>query len=269
MEGEVLEPVSYFLPLSPIGYPSLPMVCILTTSHPSKAIEKKATNYGSSISGQTYQPSPKALPSTARKPVVKRSNSLPASSTLANSGTKAIPLTPLGGKRYPGTNQANGSAIKAVTGGGISRAKSTTSSSTTRASKGIPNTATGSRQKALPRATTTSSSFTTKKTPPTPTYTPTKPPPPNNPNTTIFPRAPPPTTPKTAVKPFAPKPFVAPVAHSKTADAKPRPYPGTNTLPGQASKTPVSAPQKKKMMKPVPRLGPQVQAGQKMMHIAI
>jgi len=42
-------------------------------------LEKKATSYGTAITGQTYKPTAKALPSTARKPVVKRSNSTPAS----------------------------------------------------------------------------------------------------------------------------------------------------------------------------------------------
>jgi hypothetical protein len=69
-------------------------------------IEKKATGYGTAITGQTYQTSAKALPSTARKPVAKRSNSLPASSTA---GPRPV-------SKYPGANQVGG-AKKAATGG--------------------------------------------------------------------------------------------------------------------------------------------------------
>lgn len=66
-----------------------------------------------------------------------------------------------------------------------------------------------------------------------------------------------PTAKKTAVKPGQSKPF-SPQQESR-GEAKP--YPGTNTLPGQGNKTPV------KKYKPAPRLGSQVQPGQKMTHI--
>lgn len=69
-------------------------------------IERKFSNYGSALSGQAPQkPSAKALPSTARKPVVKRSNSTPASNK---------PTT--GGIKYPGTGAAK-KPLPSVTSG--------------------------------------------------------------------------------------------------------------------------------------------------------
>ncbi|KAH3990760.1 hypothetical protein HBI25_165000 [Parastagonospora nodorum] len=73
------------------------------------SIEKKATGYGTSISGQTYHPSPKALPSTARKAVVKRSNSVPAGSKVSAVG-KSVPV---GANKYPGGKQVNNTTKKA------------------------------------------------------------------------------------------------------------------------------------------------------------
>lgn len=69
-----------------------------------------------------------------------------------------------------------------------------------------------------------------------------------------------PTAKKTAVRPGQSKPFTPP-KQSRPVDTS-KPYPGTNTLPGQASKTPV-----KRTFKPAPTLGSQVQPGQKMTHI--
>lgn len=62
---------------------------------------------------------------------------------------------------------------------------------------------------------------------------------------------------KAPVRPGQSKPF-SPAQDNKSAV---KPYPGTNTLPGQAGKTPV------KKYTPAPRLGSQVQQGQKMTHI--
>jgi hypothetical protein len=63
---------------------------------------------------------------------------------------------------------------------------------------------------------------------------------------------------KAPVKYGMPKPFTPPV-ETKKPDAK-KPYPGTNTLPGQAPKVPVQ----NQRLKPLPRLGPQVGQGEKM-----
>jgi hypothetical protein len=256
------------------------------------AIEKKATTYGSSISSQTYQPSPKALPSTARKPVVKRSNSVPASN---KPGSKAVGPTPVGTSKYPGRSQANGAtgtAKKAVTGSvnGVGRTAGGVTGGATKAIGGVTGGATktlggvaggatrtlggvtggatnaiggvtGGSQKALTGAT---SSFKGPTSAPAPNKTLPKPYPnanglskPNSGN--AFPSS----GSKTAVKPGQPKPFVPPVEQKKP-NAK-KPYPGTNTLPGQGSRTPVQ----QQRLKPLPRMAPQVEQGQKMQHIAI
>lgn len=77
-------------------------------------IEKKATGYGTSITGQTYHPSPKALPSTARKAVAKRSNSVPAGSKVsAGAGMGVGKSVPLGANKYPGGKQVPSTAKKA------------------------------------------------------------------------------------------------------------------------------------------------------------
>lgn len=69
-----------------------------------------------------------------------------------------------------------------------------------------------------------------------------------------------PTAKKTAVKPGQSKPFSP---NPQQGKPEPKPYPGTNTLPGQGGKkTPV-----KRTYKPAPTLGSQVQPGQKMTHI--
>lgn len=165
-------------------------------------IERKASTYGSSISGQTYQPAPKPLPSTARKPVVKRSNSTPASIKPAASETPS---------KYPGKNQVGGTtgaAKKAVTGG------------------------VGAAQRSIPPFKGPTSTSAASKTLPKPYSNSNSAPKPYGGNS--FPSS----GSKTAVKPGQPKPFVPPVA--KKTDEK-KPYPGTNTLPGQGSKTPVKA----------------------------
>lgn len=284
-------------------------------------LEKAATGYGTKLSGQTYQPSSasKALPSTARKPAAKRSNSMPASTkpsgALAGGRSIAGPTSsvPLGAKKTAGaakkavggaaggatrsvggvTNTATktvggvtGGATRGVNGvtktaggvvGGASRNATRgvnglgdglagltggTSKSATRgasnlgdglagltggatksvgglaggASKGIGGVVNGASKSigGLPKpydSTAAASSYT-------------------NPY---------PTAKKSAVKPGQSKPFTPPQAN-KSATA-PKPYPGTNTLPGQGSKTPV------KKYKPAPTLGSQVQPGQKMTHI--
>lgn len=63
---------------------------------------------------------------------------------------------------------------------------------------------------------------------------------------------------RTAVKAGKPKPFNAP----KKDDKEQAPYPGTNTLPGQGTNTPV------KKYKPMERMAPQVEKG-KMQHISV
>lgn len=291
----------------------------LTMRH--AGLEKAATGYGSKLSGQTYQPSSasKALPSTARKPAAKRSNSMPAntkpSGALAGGHSIAGPTSgvPLGAKKTAGaakkavggaaggatrsvggvTNTASktvggvtGGAARGVNGvsrtaggavggvgktaggvvGGASRTATRgvnglgdglaglTGGASKGATRGVSNLGdglaglTGGATKsvgglvggasrsigALPKpydSTAAASSYT-------------------NPY---------PTAKKSAVKPGQSKPFTPPQAN-KSASA-PKPYPGTNTLPGQGSKTPV------KKYKPAPTLGSQVQPGQKMTHI--
>jgi hypothetical protein len=210
-------------------------------------IEKKATSYGTSISGQSYQPSPKALPSTARKPVIKRSNSTPAS----NKPTTGVPKS-LGANKYPGTNQVNG-AKKAVTAG-TGMAKTTVGSMTGGATKplgsvtgGATKTLGGVGQKALPKPypSTRSNSL------------------PKPYNSTIPLSS---SEKRSIVRPGQPKPFTPPVAQKKP-DVGKKAYPGTNTIPGQGSRVPVQ--NQKQRLKPLPRMGAQVGEGQKMVHLAV
>jgi hypothetical protein len=114
------------------------------TFYPTKAkkliipsgLEKSATSYGSKLSGQTYQASSasKALPSTARKPAVKRSNSMPAntkpSGSVAGGRSIAGPTSsvPIGAKKTVGgakkaVGGVAGGATKTVGGvtGGVSK----------------------------------------------------------------------------------------------------------------------------------------------------
>ncbi|CAO2654282.1 Nn.00g110150.m01.CDS01 [Neocucurbitaria sp. VM-36] len=206
-------------------------------------IERRATAYGSSISGQTYQPSPKALPSTARKPVIKRSNSTPASNKPTTSGTKAntsASRTPLGANKYPGKNQAGaaaGTTKKAITGG-VNIAKSTV----------------GGAQRSIPPFKGPSSTSAPNKSLPKP-Y-------PNN-NNLPKPYSTQSSEKKTAVRPGQIRPFVPPTENKKPDPKKA--YPGTNTLPGQGKRVPVQ----QQRPKGLPTLGPQVGEGQKMQHLAI
>ncbi|RMZ72022.1 hypothetical protein GMOD_00007010 [Pyrenophora seminiperda CCB06] len=241
------------------------------------SIERKATSYGTAITGQTYKPAAKALPSTARKPAIKRSNSTPANSKPTTSGTKGGSGIPIGAKKYPGGNQVNGAvggAKKAVGGaskvtggvvGGGQKALGGVSSNASKVTGGVVG---GSGQKALGAA-----SAATRSIPPFkgPTSTPSSVGASNkNPLPKPFPEAtntngipkPYPSDKKTPVKPGQPKPFKPPV-ESKKLDPK-KPYPGTNTLPG-TSKTPVQ----QHRLKPLPRLGPQVGQGQTMQHISV
>ncbi|CAN9422427.1 hypothetical protein GT037_009076 [Alternaria burnsii] len=225
-------------------------------------IEKKATNYGSAITGQTYKPAGKALPSTARKPAIKRSNSTPASNKPTTSGV------PIGAKKYPGNNQVNGAVGGAkktvggvaggasrVTGGVVGRANSTVGNVTSNATKATGGLV-GGGQKAIGGATRSIPPFKG------PGATPNKTLPKAFPDTNNMPKPTYPTTKKAAVKPGMPKPFTPPVEQKKPDPKKP--YPGTNTLPG-TSRTPVQ----QQKYKPLPTLGPQVKQGQTMTHIAI
>ncbi|KAH6643851.1 hypothetical protein C7974DRAFT_382365 [Boeremia exigua] len=276
-------------------------------------LEKAATGYGSKLSGQTYKPSSasKALPSTARKPAIKRSNSMPAntkpSGSLAGGRSIAGPTSnvPIGAKKTVGgakkavggvtggagrtiggvtntatrtvggvtggatrslngvgktANGALGGATRGIDGlagltggatkstgnlvGGATRGGGNVVSNATKGVGGIVNGASkpltnigANAQKAVPRglpkpfdSTSAGSSY-------------------SNPY---------PAAKKTAVKPGQSKPFTPPAQNKP----EPKPYPGTNTLPGQGSKTPV-----RRTYKPAQRLGSQVEPGQKMTHI--
>jgi hypothetical protein len=224
------------------------MLHFISTDTWHVGIEKKATSYGTSISGQSYQPSPKALPSTARKPVIKRSNSTPASNKPTTGVSRSVGATPLGANKYPGANQVNG-AKKAVTAG-TGTARSTVGSATGGATKVLggatkPLGAVG--QKALPKAYPGARSNSLPK--------------PYN-STTPFSSS----EKKSAVKPGQPKPFAPPVAQKKP-DVGKKAYPGTNSIPGQGSKVPVQ--NQKQRLKPLPRMGAQVGEGQKMVHLAV
>ncbi|EDU44739.1 Caprin-1-C domain containing protein [Pyrenophora tritici-repentis] len=253
-------------------------------------IERKATSYGTAITGQTYKPSATALPSTARKPVIKRSNSTPANSKPTTSGAKGGSGIPIGAKKYPGGSQVNGAVGGAkntvggaskvmggvvgggqkalggvtgnaskVTGGVVGRANSTIGGVSSNASKAAGGLVGGS-QKALGGATRSIPPFKGPNSVPAgPSKTSLLKP---LPGTNGTPKPAYPSEKKTPVKPGQPKPFKPPV-ESKKLDPK-KPYPGTNTLPG-TSKTPVQ----QHRLKPLPRLGPQVGQGQTMQHISV
>ncbi|CAG5186238.1 uncharacterized protein ALTATR162_LOCUS11527 [Alternaria atra] len=234
-------------------------------------IEKKATNYGTAITGQTYKPTAKALPSTARKPAIKRSNSTPASNKPTTSGV------PIGAKKYPGSNQVNGavggakktvggvnktvggvtSGASRVTGGVVGRANSTAGTVTNNATKATGGFI-GGGQKAIGGATKSISPFKGPGATPTPNKTLPK----AFPDTNSIPKPAYPGPKKTVVKPGQPKPFTPPIEQKKPDPKKA--YPGTNTLPG-TSRTPVQ----QHKLKPLPTLGSQVKSGQTMKHIAI
>lgn len=220
-------------------------------------IEKKATSYGSAISGQTYQPSPKALPSTARKPAIKRSNSSPASSKpLSTNVKKPTNSVPLGANKYPRGNQASG-ARKAITNG--TGAAKSTAGGAANFPGGVNGGIVGSGSKALSSSASTAKGPISKASTPTRSNSLPKPYGTNN----MFPSS----EKKTAVRPGVPKPFTPPVEQKKAAstaggygssgDRKP--------YPGAGSRVPVQ----QQKMKALPRLGPQVGQGQTMTHLKI
>lgn len=156
--------------------------------------------------------------------------------------------TPLGAKKYPGGGKPAQKAItngvssgKSVVGGGLGAAKSTLGAT---ANKAASTTNLNKTQKTLPKAFPDSNSYTS-------SISNYKPP---------FPG----TEKKTAVRPGAPKPFTPPTSNNNDSAKKNiSPYPGTNTKPGEASRTPV-----KRKFKPMERAAPQVEHG-KMQHIAV
>ncbi|KAF1832481.1 hypothetical protein BDW02DRAFT_632042 [Decorospora gaudefroyi] len=256
-------------------------------------IEKKATGYGAAITGQTYQPTAKALPSTARKPAIKRSNSTPASIKPATSGVRVGSGTPIGAKKYPGVNQvsgATGGVKKSIGGGGVGGGVNKTVGGVTGNASKVTGGVIGGGQKAVGGVSSNASRVTggvvgrtnstagrvtntaTKSIPPfkgpgSTAAAPNKTLPKPYPNANGLPKpsnAPAfPTEKKAAVRPGVPKPFAAP-AEQKKPNAK-TPYPGTSTLPGQAPKVPVQ----QQKYKPLPRLSPQVGQGQTMTHISV
>ncbi|KAH7091053.1 hypothetical protein FB567DRAFT_464036 [Paraphoma chrysanthemicola] len=220
------------------------------------SIEKKATGYGSSISGQTHQPSAKALPSTARKPVVKRSNSLPASNKPTTGTSKSLGPRPVGANKYPGGNQVNGTK-RAVTSS-MGTAKSTIG--------GVTGGVVGGGSRALNGAASSFKPAASKAAANAP-----KPYPASAMRSNSLPRpyssSPYPSEKKTVVRPGQPKPFTPPSEQKKATNDGKKPYPGTNQIPGQGSRVPVQ--NQKQKLKPLPRLGPQVGQGQTMTHIRV
>lgn len=242
-------------------------------------IERRATGYGTTISGQTYQPAGKPLPSTARKPALKRSNSSPAATKSIAPSSK----TPIGAKKNPppavkqftngaskGVNGASKSltnvATKSVNGAQKSIAGSTTGGQ--KAITGAKNTA----QKSLPKPYPNNVPYSTKAKP-SASLNNAKGTAENKAQNLPKPYGPQyPTEKKTAVKPGQPRPFTAPTNNnnsnnnnankSNNGNNEKKPYPGTNTLPGQASKTPV------KKYKPLERMQGTAEKG-KVQHITV
>ncbi|KAF2796605.1 hypothetical protein K505DRAFT_415654 [Melanomma pulvis-pyrius CBS 109.77] len=210
-------------------------------------IERTASGYGSKISGGA------PAPTVAKNPAIKRSHSSPASTKAPV--RKPTSKTPLGANKYPGGKQITsgaksnvGGAQKAIGGAGTAHGGTKKAAAKTNPlPKAYPNnvpygtsvkpsavTAGKSKSAALPKPNSNTGNSTTEK--------------------------------KTAVRPGgAIKPFNPSGGASKVGggDEK-KPYPGTNTLPGQASKTPVRA----QKYKPMERLKPQVEKG-KMQHFAV
>ncbi|PSN64671.1 hypothetical protein BS50DRAFT_79157 [Corynespora cassiicola Philippines] len=223
-------------------------------------IERRASNYGSSITGQSYQPSAKALPSTARKPAIKRSNSLPPNTKSIAPTSK----TPIGAKKAGAARKqltgAAGGAQKQLTGaaGGAQKQLTGAAGGAQKALGG----AAGAAKKSLPKPYPNNMPYGTKTPPPS------KPASTSNllPSSSYAPSsAGGGSGKKKPVKPHAPRPFVPPEETAKKEDDKKKaPYPGTNTLPGQASRTPARA----KKYKPMERLGAQTERG-KVQHIAV
>ncbi|KAH7081750.1 hypothetical protein BKA63DRAFT_217898 [Paraphoma chrysanthemicola] len=231
------------------------------------SIEKKATGYGGSISGQTYQPSAKALPSTARKPVVKRSNSLPASNKPTTGTSKSLGPRAVGANKYPGGNQVNG-AKKAITSS-VGTAKSTVGGVTggvvgggQKALGGVTGGVVGDGSRALNGAASSFKPAATNAPKPYPTFA-TR----SNSLPKPYSSSPYSSEKKTIVRPGQPKPFTPPTEQKKATNDGKKPYPGTNQIPGQGSRVPVQ--NQKQKLKPLPRLGPQVGQGQTMTHIRV
>ncbi|KAL1595309.1 hypothetical protein SLS60_010000 [Paraconiothyrium brasiliense] len=221
-------------------------------------IEKKANGLGTTIGGQAKPPSAKALPSTARRPAAHRSNSVPTNTKAGGSGV------PLGAKKTPAVSgakkQVSASTKTAVSGitkttggtiGGVQRGVNGLSKPV----GGVKN-AVGPYGKLASPSPTANSSAKRNKPKPFPGSNSSLPKPypqsgPNLPkpygNNSAFPSS----EKKTAVRPGQSKPFQAP----KEDEGK-KPYPGTNTLPGQGSKTPV------KKYKPAQRYEPPSQKGE-------
>ncbi|KAK7187430.1 hypothetical protein DPSP01_002548 [Paraphaeosphaeria sporulosa] len=211
-------------------------------------IEKKATGLGTAIGGAPPKaPSAKALPSTARRPAAHRSSSLPANTKpKAPVGGSGVPL---GAKKTPAGAAAGAAAVKRAAGSGVPLgAKKTPANgalpkftpkpfnppggvskpSPYPTSGGKPNASTSSLPKAYPSSGTGGA---------------------GNPLPKPYPGA----GSKTPVRPGQSKPFSG--AATSVGGAV-KPYPGTNTLPGQASKKPVQK------YKPAQRYEPPAKAGE-------
>lgn len=207
-------------------------------------IEKKATGFGTAIGGAPSKaPSAKALPSTARRPAAHRSSSLPANTKPKAPVGSGVPL---GAKKTPAGAAAGAAAVKRAGGAGVSGAKSTAGgalpkftpkpfngvSKSYSTSTGKPNASTSSLPKAYPSSAAGGAG-------------------------NALPKPYPGAGSKTPVRPGQSKPFSpAPKVNVGGGGGGAKPYPGTNTLPGQADKTPV------KKYKPVPRYEPPVKAGE-------
>ncbi|KAJ4347320.1 uncharacterized protein N0V89_011260 [Didymosphaeria variabile] len=220
-------------------------------------IEKKATGLGTSIGGQTKGPSAKALPSSARRPAAHRSNSLPASTKPGGSGV------PLGAKKTPNTGaakkQVSNSTKNAVsgitkTGSGVTGGVQRGVNGLSKPVGGVVGNVSGGVKNAVgpygkTASNTANSSVKRNKPLPKPygQSGPDLPKPYGNNNAFMNSTS----EKKTAVRPGQSKPFTAP----KEDNAK-KPYPGTNTLPGQGNKTPV------RKYKPAQRYEPPTKAGE-------
>lgn len=183
-------------------------------------------------------------------------------------GSKPTSGTPLGANKYPGRNQVNGTTgtAKKAIGGVAGGATKTLGGATGGATKALGGVTSGAAKSVTSLSGSGASSFKGPSYTPSPNKTLPKPyPKANNLPKPYTSNAFPSSGPKTAVKPGQPKPFVPPVEQKKKKTDEKKPYPGTNTLPGTGSRTPVQ----QQKYKPLPRLGPQVGQGQKMQHLAI
>ncbi|KAF9732913.1 hypothetical protein PMIN06_012624 [Paraphaeosphaeria minitans] len=192
-------------------------------------IERKATGLGTAIGGAPPKaPSAKALPSTARRPAAHRSSSLPANTKpKAPTGGSGVPL---GAKKTPATGALPKFTPKPFNPpGGVSKPSSYPKSG------GKPNASTSSLPKAYPSGGGGGAGNSLPK-------------PYGGAGS------------KTPVRPGQSKPFSG-AAKSVggavgEAGGAVKPYPGTNTLPGQASKKPVQK------YKPAQRYEPPAKAGE-------